>query len=131
MYFITPNYSVAFNAKVASSTLARSIIAAFYPEQEALIQTAAYPEGKGPDTNQVQWLCPKEKEPSRPVVLVIREPINRFRTAMAQINQTDVDVCLTALEEDGEIQFSLRRRPLRKDPHFFHQHLNPTPDYYF
>jgi hypothetical protein len=85
MYFITPNYSVAFNAKVASSTLSRAIIAAFHPQEENIIQTAAYPEGKGPDTNQVQWLCPKEKEPSKPVVLVVREPVARFRTAMAQV----------------------------------------------
>ena len=122
MYFITPNYSVAFNAKVGSSTLARAIIAAFHPEQEHLIQTATYPEGKGPDTNQVQWLCPKETEPSKPVVLIVRQPVDRFRSAMAQTNQTDVEAALVALEEDGEIQFPRRKRKLRKDIHFQHQH---------
>jgi len=122
MYFITPNYSVAFNAKVGSSTLARAIIAAFHPEQEHLIQTATYPEGKGPDTNQVQWLCPKETEPSKPVVLIVRQPVDRFRSAMAQTNQTDVDAALAALEEDVEIQFPRRRRKLREDVHFRHQH---------
>lgn len=122
MYFIATNHSVAFNAKVASSTLSRAIIAAFHPEQEHLIQTAAYPEGKGPDTNQVQWLCPKEREPSKPVVLVVREPVARFRTAMAQANLTDVDAALAALEEDAEVQFPRRRRRLRTDAHFRHQH---------
>lgn len=122
MYFITPNYSVAFNTKVGSSTLSRAIIAAFHPEQEHLIQTAAYPEGKGPDTNQVQWLCPNEKEPSKPVVLIVREPVDRFRSAMAQTNQTDVEAALVALEEDGEIQFPRRQRKLRQDAHFRHQH---------
>ena len=122
MYFITPNHSVAFNAKVASSTLARAVIAAFHPEQENTIQTAAYPEGKGPDTNQVQWLCPKEKEPSKPVVLVVREPVARFRTAMAQVGLTDVEAALASLEQDAEFQFRRRRRNLRTDAHFRHQH---------
>lgn len=122
MYFITTNHSVALNAKVASSTLSRAIIAAFHPEQEHLIQTAAYPEGKGPDTNQVQWLCPKEKEPTKPVVLVVREPVARFRTAMAQTGQTDVDAALTSLEQDADVQFPRRTRKLRKDAHFRHQH---------
>lgn len=122
MYFITPNYSVALNAKVGSSTLSRAIIAAFHPEQESLIQTAAYPDGKGPDNTQVHWLCPSEKEPSKPVVLVVREPVDRFRTAMAQTGQTDVDAALAALEQDGEIQFPRRTRKLREDVHFRHQH---------
>jgi len=122
MYFITPDYSVALNAKVGSSTLARAIIAAFYPEQEHLIQTAAYPEGKGPNSTQVHWLCPKEKEPTKPVVLIVREPVARFRTAMAQANLTDVDAALASLEQDSEIQFPRRRRSLRTDAHFRHQH---------
>lgn len=122
MYFLTPNYSIAFNAKAGSSTLARAIIAAFHPEQEHLIQTAAYPEGKGPDTNQMQWLCPKETEPSKPVVLVVRAPVDRFRSAMAQTNQTDVDAALTSLEQDADVQFPRRRRRLRTDAHFRHQH---------
>ena len=122
MYFITPNYSVALNAKVGSSTLSRAIIAAFHPEHEHLIQTAAYPNGKGPDNTQVHWLCPSEKEPSKPVVLLVREPVDRFRSAMAQVGLADVDVALEALEQDGEIQFPRRKRRLREDVHFRHQH---------
>lgn len=122
MYFITPNYSVAFNAKVGSSTLSRAIISAFYPEPENLIQTAYYPEGKGPNNTQVHWLCPKEKEPSKPVVLVVRDPVSRFRTAMAQFGLTDIQAILIALEQDEEIQFSRIKRQLRKDMHFRHQH---------
>jgi hypothetical protein len=121
-YFITPNHSVAFNAKVASSTLARAIIAAFYPEQEQVLQTGAYPEGKGPDNVQTHWLCPKEPEPSKPVVLVVREPVARFRSAMAQTNLIDVDAALDALEQDGSVRFPRRERNLRQNFHFRHQH---------
>lgn len=122
MYLITPDYSVAFNAKAASSTLSRAIIAAFHPEQESIIQTAAYPEGKGPDSTPVQWLCPKEKEPTKPVVLIVREPADRFRAAMAQVNLTDVDAALASLEQDTDFQFPRLRRNLRTDVHFRHQH---------
>jgi hypothetical protein len=122
MYFITPNYSVAFNAKVGSSTISRAIIATFYPEQENLIQTAYYPQGKGPSNTQVHWLCPKEKEPSKPVVLIVRDPVSRFRTAMAQLGLTDVEAILVALEQNTEIQFPNLKRKIRTDMHFRHQH---------
>lgn len=122
MYLITPRHSVALNAKVASSTLARAIIAAFHSEQEQKIQTAAYPDGVGPDDAQVQWLCPSEKEPTKPVVLVVREPVSRFRAAMAQLRLTDVDEALSSLEQDAAISIVRRRRKLREDAHFRHQH---------
>jgi hypothetical protein len=127
MYFITPSYSVAFNAKVASSTLSRAIIAAFHLEQANLIQTAAYPEGKGPDNTQAHFLCPKEKTPSKPVVLVVREPIARFRAAMAQTRLTNVDAALNALEQNGEVKFPKRSRKIREDVHFKHQHELAQP----
>ena len=121
-YFITPNYSVAFNAKVASSTLARAVISAFHPATEAMIQGAAYPAHLGPDGVRWQGACPKEREPSKPVVLIVREPVARFRTAMAQVGLADVDAALAALEQDGSVQSPRRPRPLRQDVHFRHQH---------
>ena len=122
MYFVTPSHSVAVNPKVASSTLARAIIAAFHPEQESLLQTAAYPEGKGPHNVQAHWLCPKEMEPTRPVVLVVREPLDRFRSAVAQVGIADIDAAIDALEQDREVQIDRPRKRLRINPHFSHQH---------
>jgi len=121
-YFVTPRHSVAFNAKVASSTLARAIIAAFHPAEEAAIQTAAYPAGLGPDTVMWHGVCPKEREPSKPVVLIVREPVARFRTAMAQVGLADVDAALTALEQDGTVKPRRRAIQLQNDVHFRHQH---------
>jgi hypothetical protein len=128
MYFKTPNYSVAMNAKVASSTLARAIISNFWPDQERLIQNAAYPEGTGPDSTPVHWLCPKEDSPSRPVITLIRNPIDRFRSAMAQLNLTDVDQAIHSLETDTQIEFPRKARSLRADPHFRHQHALSVGD---
>lgn len=121
MYFKTPNYSVAMNAKVASSTLARAIVRDFHPHEENLVQTAAYPEGKGPDTNLIHWMCPKESEPSQPVVLIVREPVERFRSAMAQTRLTDVDAALASLEEGTLIEMPRRAGDLRSNAHFARQ----------
>ena len=121
-YFITHNHAVAFNAKVASSTLARAIIAAFHPEQEQMIQNAAYPDHLGPDNVRWHSVCPKEREPSKPVVLIVREPIARFRTAMAQVGMTDVEAAMAALEQGGTVKRPRREIDLRNDVHFRHQH---------
>lgn len=127
MYFITPLYSVAFNAKVASSTLSRAIVSTFYPEQESLIQNAVYPIGKGPDNTQVHWLCLREEKPSKPIVLVIRDPISRFRSAMAQTGLSDVNVVLDAIEQDKEIKFRKVYRKIRTDVHFKQQFTFAQP----
>ena len=121
-YFVTPNHSVALNAKVGSSTLARAIIRDFHPEQEELIQTAAYPAGKGPDNTQVQALCPKEDQPTKPIVLLVRDPVERFRSAMAQVRLTEVEEALDSLENDTAVRFPRTRRKLADNVHFQPQH---------
>lgn len=120
MYFITPEYSVAFNAKAASSTLSRAIIKEFYPERENIIQTAAYPVDKNPDNTQAHGFCPKEKTPSKPVVLVVRDPLTRFCSAMTQLNLTDIDAVLDALEQNNIVGHQ-RKRKLAVAVHFFRQ----------
>lgn len=97
MYFITPTHSVAVNAKVASASLARAIIKAHHPDAEARVQGAHYPEGKGPDNSLLQALCPVEREPSKPVLAVIREPVARFRSACGFL-EVDVEDVLASLE---------------------------------
>ena len=119
MYFKTPSYSVACNTKAASSTLSRAIVAAFHPEQEYLIQTAAYPAGKGPDNTQAQSVCPKEATAS--------EPVARFRAAMAQVRLTDVDAALAALEQNGALPNPRRSLNIREEVHFTHQHTLAQP----
>lgn len=121
-YFITPNYSVAFNAKVASSTLARAIIEKFYPDKETLIQNSAYPAHIGPNSVRWHFLCPTEQHASRPIVLIVRDPVSRFCSAMAQLNLIDVENTLTALEQDTEEQLGRRNIRLTQDAHFRHQH---------
>lgn len=128
MYFITPNYSVAFNAKAGSATLAREIIRNFYPEIEARIQGAHYPADKGPDSALWHGLVPKEKEPSKPVVVIVREPVDRFKSAVAFMRLDDVDGVLDSLEGGSDVTGSKGRKfDAKENPHFLKQVSLITP----
>ena len=148
-YFCTPNYRVAINAKAGSSSLARAIIRQFCPKEDWLIRTAAFPPGV--DETQRQWhhLCPVTGRTPQPVLLLVREPVSRFLSAMQQVGlrQRDVDAAIDSLERDSDVP-SLRGRKsrrragtkvrrvgrLRDDVHFAHQHAlasGPTKCYRF
>lgn len=109
LYYDTPNAAVAVNFKAGSATLARAIISAYHPGVETLITTVhgdgrgtAYPEGL--QVNDVRWhaQCPKVNPQERPhVVVALRDPVERFRSACAESAITDVDAILNGLETDG------------------------------
>lgn len=104
-YFNTPNYSVALNAKVASSSMARAIIAQFQPRQDWLIRTAAFPPGVAEGDRQWHWLANGSQTPTKPVVLLVREPVDRFVTAcqQAQIHEGDIDAAIDSLVNDSPL----------------------------
>ena len=96
-YFITPNYSVAFIPKSGCSTISRAVIKAFQPEEDALITSAAYPVGKNADNSMWQGFVKREKYPLKPILAMIRHPIERFRSAMAQFHTADVNAVIDSL----------------------------------
>jgi hypothetical protein len=104
-YYSTPNYSVALNAKVGSSSFARAIIKQFHASAENLITTAAYPAGKDETKRPWHWLCPGSVVPSKPVVLLVRDPVGRFTTAMQQLGlgTDDVPQAIASLVADTPI----------------------------
>lgn len=125
-YFVLPTCYIAFNAKVGSSSLARAIIRDFYPEIEAQLQRAAFPVGKNPDNTQWQGQCPATDAPDKQVLVLIREPIARFRSAIAQFNNVDVDLVLAAMGTNGTVDHStVNNRISKLNPgqniHFSHQ----------
>lgn len=101
-YYTTPNYSVALNAKVGSSTMARLIIKQFYPKEHQKIVFARFPNGITENQKQWHWMCPGSKEPDKPIVLMVRSPVDRFLTACQQIGvkQEDVDNAINSLVND-------------------------------
>jgi len=126
-YFITPNFAIAINAKVGCSSVARSVISAFYPEIEQRLQNAYFPVGRNPDNMQWQSQVPKTDEPSSPTVLLVRDPVERFRSACAQVG-VSVEDALASLETGDPIStHSPVARSLVDNVHFFLQsdYLHP------
>ena len=102
-YYTTPNYSVALNAKVGSSTMARLIIKQFYPKEHQKINYARFPNGITENQKQWHWMCPGSPTPDKPIVLMVRNPIDRFLTACQQINikPEDIDKAIDSLVDDN------------------------------
>lgn len=102
-YYITPKYNVALNAKVGSSTLARSIIREFYPEKNKEILQTKTPPNILENDKQWHWLCPGTHNPDKDIVLFVRDPISRFLSACQQvgITQTDLDTAIDSLINDN------------------------------
>ena len=116
-YYTTPNYNVALNAKVGSSTLARAIIRQYYPkENEKIIHTKTPPNILEND-KQWHWLCPGTNNPDKPIVLFVRDPINRFISACQQIriNNNDLDNLINSLINDIHFIREPKIEMLRKD----------------
>jgi len=133
-YFDTPKFCVALNAKCGSSSLARAIIRQFQPKQEWLICTAAFPAGKTAADRQWHWMCKGKATPDKPVVLLVRDPVERFVSACQQIgiSTKDVDAAIESLSKGKPVP-SLAKRPrrrgdksrpglLRENIHFRNQH---------
>jgi hypothetical protein len=108
-YFDTPNYSVAINAKVGSSSLALAIIRKFYRALEWEVRARTLPDGQVASQDD-QWhrRVPQKIAADKPVVLLVREPVARFISACYQINLqvTDIQAALFSLINDTPIQRS-------------------------
>lgn len=102
-YYSTPNYSVALNAKVGSSTMARLVIKQFYPEEHRKIVYARFPNAITENQKQWHWMCPGSQIPDKPIVLMVRNPIDRFMTACQQIaiKHEDIDKAIDSLLYDS------------------------------
>jgi hypothetical protein len=119
-YFILPTCYIAFNAKAGSSTLACAIVKTYYPDIETKIiedhqkQLSVFSNDfvkKLPKsfTNNAlnsfgvwQRICPQTDTPDKLVLLPIRNPIERFKSSVAQFN-LDVDEALNALENETKV----------------------------
>ena len=124
-YFITPNYSIALNTKVGSSSLSLAVIIAYDLERWQLIQNGAYPPGVGYKDMRWHPLAKKERTATKPVILPVRDPVDRFCSACAQINvgRENVNKVLDSLET-GEIFTRANERSVnvQRNEHFTFQH---------
>lgn len=138
MYFETPNYCVPFIGKVASTTTARVIVETFYPEQ---IDYVKYNSGDNwEDTPIWQVACPKTTNPTKPIACLIRNPIDRFKSAIVQSNIQNVDLAISKIRNNELWQFEhlSDAHLLKLNPHFriqsdwingYESHLFKFPDH--
>jgi len=127
-YFITPNYCVPLNAKCASNSLCRRIIAAHYPEVESKLQKAHYPPGLDANKIQLHRFLPDTSRPDRPVAMLVREPLDRFLSGVAYLN-INLEAAIDSLVNGTHAQASRgsRQRSIRvsKNVHFAPQSEMP------
>lgn len=113
-YYNTPHVAIAVNYKAGSSSLARAVIAAHYPEIERRITgpSTFYPVGLGPDSVRWHRMCPKVHPMQRPVTaLMVRHPVDRFVSACTESKVSSYSAKLSELESHG----------WGRDPHFWPQ----------
>lgn len=105
-FFNLPGLCIAYINKVGSASTARAIIKAYpaainpmYPDYEATITDplAQYPIGKNADNTQWQNMIPSTTAPTKPVFMLVRDPVQRFLSSMARIQIEDIDGTITAL----------------------------------
>lgn len=111
MYYITPNYCVAHNPKVGCSSMAMAIIETFYPD--------LFDQYKNLTNIKWQFVCKYVQIPDKPVVLLVRNPLDRFVSAVAETD-IDIDVAIDCLANDKYYHFPHFSKPkkLRQDGHF-------------
>lgn len=142
-YFELPHCCIAFNAKVASSALASAIVRKHHPERLKKAMDdyernwskfsdefkASLPESFQrmfrSDMNDSisfwQNLCTITREPKLPVLLLVRNPVDRFVSGASYLSQ-DIDKLLTGLETDDK-SYVMESLPIRisRNTHFIKQ----------
>lgn len=89
----------ALNFKAATSSIARAIVSAHYPDiEDNLINNTSYPEGLTVDNSRWHSQLPKTETPDGDVILIVRDPVERFRSACVETGKTPDE----ALSEQGQ-----------------------------
>ena len=89
----------ALNFKAATSSIARAIVSAHYAEiEDNLNNNTSYPKGRSIDNSRWHSQLPKTEDPDATVVLIVRDPVERFRSACVETGKTPDE----ALSEQGQ-----------------------------
>jgi hypothetical protein len=150
-YFVLPNCCIAFNAKVASSALASSIAHKHYPDlleaaknryDQTWSQLSDNFKNSLPDSFKkmlaedwdssksfYQNVCPRTSSPDKHVLLLVRNPIDRFACTVAYMS-IDVEDTIVALEKKEKRILDKIPCLVYRNTHFLPQHIyldnNPT-----
>lgn len=130
-YFIAGDKLLAFNAKCATSSFCNAIIKAHHPViLDKLVNHTHFPYGKTmDDMEQLHKYLPTRVNPDRPTALIVREPVDRFRSAIGflRLSQKVDDVLRVMVEETNDPivndqgQLFASNRPVAADIHLMRQ----------
>lgn len=121
MYIDIPDYCVAYNAKVGCTSLSRAIITRYFPEHEEEVARFVDLHHAGP----ISFTKSKRvKYAYKPVVLMVRHPVERFISAINQVGIEDIDLAIEALEYKSLFKLLHVSKPiyLYQDIHFKSQY---------
>jgi hypothetical protein len=143
-YFVLPNCYIAFNAKVASSALACSIVKKYYPDRmqkfikewnDTWSKYSQEFKDRLPESFQKEFntdfensksfwqnVCLRDNAPNKKVLLAVREPLDRFISTCAYM-EADVDSVLFALENKSKIILNENESLVHRNTHFLPQHI--------
>jgi len=113
MYVDTPEYCFAINPKTGCTSILSLIYKKYYDES---VDTTFN------NANHYIFRSRFYTVPFKPVILIIRDPIDRFLSAMGQVGLNDVESCLESLTTDKKILYQGKMRRVSEDAHFRHQH---------
>ena len=122
-YIQTPELSIAEVGKGGSSAIGKAAILTFYPERQRIVvgyDMSNQPMGWGRESLE------RTETPDGVVLVPVREPIERFRSACAQTRIENVDDLLTKIETQALVSGGRPDRKITWDKHF---HFRPTVDY--
>tara|TARA_R100001163_G_C5051308_1_gene188097 strand:- start:69 stop:650 length:582 start_codon:yes stop_codon:yes gene_type:complete len=125
-YFVCGDKLMAFNGKCGTSTMAWAIVRQFYPDIEEYLRTKVKWAAGTVDEQMHHNHVPKRTHPNAPVVQVIREPVSRFRSAVAFMRLEDkgkynIDQILDDLENETDVVQTSRGGKLVSNFHFHYQ----------
>ena len=121
MYIDIPDYCIAYNAKVGCTSLSRAIITKYYPEHEEEVARFIDLHHAGP----ISFTKAKKlKYAYKPVVLMVRHPVERFISATNQVGIEDIEIAISALEDKSLYKLTHVSKPiyLYQDIHFKSQY---------
>jgi hypothetical protein len=130
-YFITPNYSVGLIPKVGCSSFGCAVIKAFQPDELQRLENAFYPSGLSFEKVQSQVFAKRERQPSKQTLVFVRNPLQRFLSAMAQVNISDIDEAIDSLNNGTRIVNNGQNERIlcvKTNVHFLPQILWCLPD---
>lgn len=132
MYIDLPDYCFAYNAKAGISSFARAIIRKYYSENEQYVSNLLSENIENHYKHFYFALVKKVEFAHKPVVLLVRDPVDRLLSAMCYVGIKDIDLTLNALENKEPIDTSTSSKPivLYKDIHFRHQATYLSHDNY-